>query len=195
MLGQRDAKAFGVVECPAHEGAVLDTCTVVGEQRQPEVRKLAQRRQRVPGATDRDGPCHGDLGGAARTEGEDFRRHGRGIDGRLRVGHRDDRRVTTQRGRPRPGLDRLGLFPSRLAQVRVEVNEARTDQAPDRVQDARAGGWLNGFVHPDHGAGRHCDVAPGKALGTDHRPAADHQRDVRQLLAPPSRRAARHRAA
>ncbi len=195
VLGQRDAEALGVVQRPPHEGAVLHTRSVVGEQRHAEVRQLAERRQRLPGATNRDGPRHRDLGHATNAEREDLRRHAGGVDGRIGVGHGDDRRVAAQRGRPSPRLDRFGLLASRLAQVRVQVDQARADEASDRVQDTRAGGRLNGLVHADHGARSNSDVTPGQAPGPDHRAATYHQCDVRQRLAPPMRRGSRLRGA
>ena len=51
---------------------------------------------------------------------------------RLGVGHGHDRGVAAERGRPGAGLDRLGLLAAGLAQVGVQVDQARADQAAAR---------------------------------------------------------------
>ena len=53
---------------------------------------------------------------------------------RIGVRHRHDRGETTERGGSAPGLDRLGLLAARLAQVHVQVDEARTDHAAGGIE-------------------------------------------------------------
>ena len=57
--------------------------------------------------------------------------------GGIGVRHRHDRRVPTERRRPRAGLDRLGLLVARLAQMGVEVDEAGAHDAPRGVEHGR----------------------------------------------------------
>ena len=56
---------------------------------------------------------------------------------RRRVRHREHGRGPTECRSARPRLDRLGLFATRLAQVRVEVDQSGSDDAPADVDDAR----------------------------------------------------------
>ena len=162
VLGQGDPQALGVVEGPAHERPVLHARAVVGEEGHAEGGQLAERGQRGAGAPDGDGARHRDLGRAARAEGEDLRRHPGGVDRRLGVGHGDDGRVAAEGGRPGARLDRLGLLAPGLAQVGVQVDQARADEAAGGVEDERtAGGRRSTRPPPTTRSAGHGDVERG----------------------------------
>ena len=65
----------------------------------------------------------------ATTERQHLRHDRRVVDRGRRVRHREHRGISAERGRTRPGLDRLRRLVARLAEVRVEVDEARADPA------------------------------------------------------------------
>ena len=135
VLGERDAETQRVLEGATHQQRVLHAIAVVGEQRDTGGRQLGERRQLLAEATDRDAARGRHL---AEAGGDRLRPHElddadrvlRGIG----VRHRHDRRVPAERGRTRPGLDRLGLLVTGLAQMGVEVDEARTHHAPGGVE-------------------------------------------------------------
>ena len=70
----------------------------------------------------------------------------------LGVGHRHDARVAAQRGRTRPGLDRLGFLLARLAEVGVQVDEAGRDDAARGVEHGLALGRLQRVADLDDDA-------------------------------------------
>ena len=67
----------GVLERPAHEGAVLDPGPVVGEEPHPERRQLGHRRQPLAGPPHGDGPGHRHLGGGVPAQLEHLAGHRR----------------------------------------------------------------------------------------------------------------------
>ena len=83
------------------------------------------------------------------------------------VRHRHDRRVPAERGRPRAGLDRLGLLVARLAQMGVEVDEAGAHDAPrgvehDSSSPSRSLADVDDDATVDHDVGA-CARRPGRA--------------------------------
>jgi hypothetical protein len=76
--------------------------------------------------------------------GEDGRDDGSIVERWLGVGHGDDGRESSERGGAGAGFDRLRLFVARLAQVRVQVDQARHDHAAGGVEHGRA------FDAPSH---------------------------------------------
>ena len=69
---------------------------------------------------------------------------------RLGVGHRHDRGEPAERGGATAGLDRLGVLPTGLAQVHVEVDETRSDDAVRRVEVVVAVQRRHRPRRPDH---------------------------------------------
>ena len=76
---------------------------------------------------------------AARRAALEHRLHDRGVvERRLGVRHADHRGATTERRGPRAGLDRLGVFATRLAEVHLDVDEPGRDDAALGVEHRRA---------------------------------------------------------
>ena len=135
VLGERDAEPARVLEGAAHQRRVLHAAPVVGEQANAERRHLGHRRQAIALPADGDRASNVHVAQARLLpEIEDLVHHRGAIDRRLGVRHRDDGREASERRRSRTALDRLGLFAAGLAQVRVEIDQPRGDDAPRRVE-------------------------------------------------------------
>ena len=113
---------------------------VVGEQAHAELGHLPQRRQLLAGPAHGDGPGHVDVAHRLGPELEDLAHHAGVVDGRFGVGHRHHRRVPAEGRGAGAGLHRLRFLPARLAQVRVEVDEARKGDEPIGVDHLGAVG-------------------------------------------------------
>jgi hypothetical protein len=61
------------------------------------------------------------------------------VEDGVRVGHGADRREAAGRGRGEAGVDRLRVLAPRLAQVRVQVDEAGAHEQAGRVEHLRIG--------------------------------------------------------
>ena len=109
-------------------------------------------------ATTADGP---------RTQGEHLEGDRGTVDRRVGVGHGHHRREPPQRGRPRPGLDRLGVLGAGLAQVGVQVHESRATPGTRR----RRAPWPRG-ARRDRDRPR----PPGPARPPRRRPARPRRR-------------------
>jgi hypothetical protein len=181
VLGQHHAEGQRVLEGPPHEAAVLDPGPVVGEQAHAEVGQLGHRRQLLTGPAHGDGPAHLDPAQRRRPEGHHLANHAGRVDRRSGVGHGHDRGEAAERRRPAAGLDRLGLLPSWLAQVGVEVDQPRPHPAAAAVEDPCP---LLGqaLAHRGHRTTGHEHVGPSGALAVDDRAALQEQR--RRLLLP-----------
>ena len=124
VLGERDPEPVGVLEGPAHQQRVLHAVAVVGEDPHAGVGELGERGQLLTAAADGDRAGRQDLAepgslALAAHEVDDLD----AVLGRVGVRHRDDRGESAERSGPAAGLDRLGLFRARLAQVHVQVDE------------------------------------------------------------------------
>ena len=137
VLRHGDAEAEGVLEGPPHEQWILHAVAVVGEQLDAGSRQFGERGQLLPGPADGDRRRRmnvaqpGSLALAA-DELDDADT----VLCRVGVRHRDHCGVPAERGRARPGLDRLGFLLAGLAEMRVEVDEARRHGEAGRVEDA-----------------------------------------------------------
>ncbi len=127
---------LGVLEGPAHHPGRLDAGPVVGEEAHAERVELPHRGERGAGPALRDAAGGVHVAHRLRAGAEDGRDDGRVVEGRLGVGHGDERGVAAERGGARARLDRLGFLVAGLAQVRVQVDEAGRDDAAVRVEDA-----------------------------------------------------------
>ena len=110
---------------PAHQAGVGDAGAVVGEEPHAELGHLAERGELLPRPADGDGARGAHVARRGAAELEHLAHDAGVVDGRDGVGHGEDARVAAEGGGPGAGLDRLGLLLARLAQVAVEVDEAR----------------------------------------------------------------------
>ena len=101
---------------------------------------------------------------------------GGGVAGGLRVGHRDERGVPAERPGPGAGLDRLGLLATRLAQVRVQVDQPRTDRAARGVEHVGAGRRVDAVLDGGDPAVDHEHVAAPYAVVAHDGAARDEER-------------------
>jgi hypothetical protein len=129
VLGQSDPEPTRVLQRAPHDTGVLHACTVVGEEPNPEVRELPHRGEMFAGASNRDRPCHRDLADGAGSERQHFRRDRCIVERGIRVRHGHDRREPPERRGTRAGVDALGVFVPRLAQVDVQVDQPWHHQA------------------------------------------------------------------
>ena len=109
------------------------------KSRTPERGHLAHRRQLLALPADGDGAGDVDVAQRRAPEVEHLVDHRRRVDGRRGVGHGHERGVAAERCRPAAGLDGLRLLLARLAQVAVEVDEARRHDAAAGVDDLVGG--------------------------------------------------------
>ncbi len=75
-------------------------------------------------------------------EPPDLLDHASGVGDRLGVRHRVNRGEPSERGRRCSAGDGLGVFPARLAQVRVQVDQARQRDQPVGVDDGDLAGMV-----------------------------------------------------
>ena len=127
VLGEDDAlaEAAGVLHGPAHEAGVGDAGAVVGEEPHAELGHLAERRELLARPADGDGARGAHVARRRAAELEHLAHDAGVVDGRDGVGHGEDARVAAEGGGPGAGLDGLGLLLAGLAEVAVEVDEAR----------------------------------------------------------------------
>ena len=173
VLGEHDTEARRVLERATHQPGVLHSSPVVGEQAHAKRGQLGHRDQPLATPADRDRTSDCDLGQGCLTEREHVAGNGCRVDGRLGVRHGDDSGVATKGGGPGPGLDRFGYFPSRLAQVSVQVDKTGRHNTTSRVQDGRAARCLDHLLDGDNAAVPHEDVTSPLARLVHQRPAAD----------------------
>ena len=138
VLGQRDPEAAGVLEGAPHQPGGLDAATVVGEQPDTDAGQLGHRGQSLAGPADGDRPGHRHLGTGRLGQLEHVANRLGRVERRFGVGHRHHRRVTAEGRRPAAGLDGLGLLPSRLAEMSVQVDQAGSDETAAGVEDGGA---------------------------------------------------------
>ena len=106
--------------------------------------------------------------------------HARGVRDRIGVRHRADRGVAAQCGGPGSGFHGLRVLPARLAQVRVQIDQAGQRDKAIRVDQLGAG---RAGVAPECGNGAVGDEQVGRR-------AAEDRNAFQQVLhlCPPSRR-------
>ena len=192
VLSQDHVEAGGVLQRPAHQPGVLHAASVVGEDPDAELGHLSQRRQLLAGPAHGDGPGRVDVAQRGTTELLHLAHDPGAVDGRLGVRHGHHRGEPAEGGRPRAGLDRLGLLPTRLAEMGVEIDQPRRHDASGGIDGVLAA--LLRQVGPDRGdaagAGVDGDVGGALAAGIDHPPAPDdedaHWASPRSRLAPSS---------
>ena len=192
VLGEDHVEVRRVLHRPAHQAGVLHAPAVVGEEPDAQRGHLPDRRQLLALPPDGDGAGDVDVAQRRAPEVEHLVDHRRRVDGRRGVGHGHERGVPAERSRPAAGLDGLRLFLARLAQVAVEVDEARRHDAAPGVDDLVGGEVL---PHRDDAPVRHHDIGPPGAAGVDHRAAPDDELRHRSLpsAARPSRATGRAR--
>ena len=84
-----------------------------------------------------------------------------------------------------PDLDGLGLLAPGLAQVGVQVDQPRADQATTGIEDGGAGGRVDALGQAGDGGAGDRDVEAGQALGSDDGAAPNDEGHVRQRRRPP----------
>jgi hypothetical protein len=138
VLGDGAAERLDVVQGPTHEAGVVDALAVVGEDphpgpragHQPELGELGASQPLGHGA-DR---LHVDQPDRPTEVEHPLGRLGR-VGHRGGVGHREDRGETTRGRSGRAARDGLGVLATGLAQVGMEVDQARQQDEPGSVDD------------------------------------------------------------
>jgi hypothetical protein len=180
-----------VLQRPAHHARARHRAAVVRDRDAARLAQVPVLRQLLALRAARDGPdrihAHGAFGARAL---EDRAGDARGVVDRLGVRHRAHRGEPARRRRPRACRDRLLVLAPGLAQVRVQVDEARAHDAAERVQDRRALG-VEPLAHA-HDApvlDAHVRRAVDVVRRVDHAPALHDERSHSEASgAPPSRR-------
>ena len=177
VLRQRDVEVGQILERPPRDPRVGHRVAVVADR---DRAGLAQRRQLgqlapLPPDGDRADRQHPRV--CAARPIDHARHHRRGIDRRLRIGHRADRREAAPRRRRRAAGDRLLVLFARRAQMRVQIHKPRRDHQPRRVElgFARAGGERRAQLDDPPRADAQVQRRVEPRRGIDHAPAA-HQR-------------------
>jgi hypothetical protein len=182
LLVQREhaaAQALVLQRAAQHRGAV-DRLAVVGEAERAGVAQrghLGQRLAREPGG-DRgeEADRHARLAPRALAQRA---QHGRRIDDRVGVRHRDQRDEAAGGGRAGAGVEVLLVLLARRAQVHVRVDEAGEQVAPLAVEHLRARRRLERAGRAELGdlAPAHEDVLRRVDAGArvEHVRAADEQ--------------------
>ena len=133
VLGDHPVEGLDVFQGPAHQQRVGHAPAVVGEHADSRGRVGHGAELGEPGAgqPDRDRADRLDVAVPGRpAQAPDLLDHPGGIGDRIGIGHGVHGGVAAERGRPGAGLDRLGVLAARLAQVRVQVDQAgQGDQA------------------------------------------------------------------
>ena len=136
VLGDDAVERLDVLQRPAHQHRVADALAVVGEDPDPGGRVGHRAELGEPLALEPDGDRADRVDVAVAglaAEPPDLLDDAGGVGDRLGVGHRVHGGEAAQRGRLGAGLDRLGVLAARLAQVRVQVDQAgQRDQAGRR---------------------------------------------------------------
>jgi hypothetical protein len=142
VLRDDAAERLDVFQRPPHQHRVGDAMPVVGEDPHPGcgVGHRAELGQPLTGEPDGDRPdgLHITVTGLA-TEPPHLLDHPRGVGDRVGVGHCVHGGEPAQRSRGRAGLDGLGVLATRLAQVRVQVDQPWKRDQPVGVDRLGAG--------------------------------------------------------
>ena len=133
VLGDDAVERLDVLQRAAHQPRVGHAVPVVGEDPDPGrgVGHRAELGQLLAGQPDGDRAdrLHVDQPGLAAEPPDLLDDAGR-VGDRRGVGHRAHRGVAAERRGPRAGLDGLGVLAARLAQVGVQVDQARQGDQP-----------------------------------------------------------------
>ncbi len=176
VLGQGDTEAGGVVERSAHQSRRLHPGPVIGEEPNPEGGQLGHGRQALAGPTHRDRPGHRHFRRCRGCQLLHVSHRLCRIESRLGVGHGHYRGVTAEGGSPGARLDGFRLLPARLAEMGVEVDQTRGDDAALGLEHHRALRPGDLMLDGRHPALCDQDVRPTLAVVIDHRPTPDHHR-------------------
>ncbi len=153
VLRDDPVERLHVLQCAAHQHGVGHAPPVVREHPDPG-RGVGHRAEF---GQPRSGQAHGDRPDRVHVavpglppEPPDLFHHACGVGDRVGVGHRVHGGEAAQRRRPGAGLHGLGVLAARLAQVSVQVHEARQGDEARRVEDlgARRGSAVTDAV--DH---------------------------------------------
>ena len=175
MLGQGRADPVCVLHCSEQQPRILHTGAVVGEDPDAESRHLCQRCKLGALSADGDRPCHRHIDCRGTAEVEHLGDHRSRVGRRHGVGHRQQRRVTAERACPTTGLDRLCFLAAGLAQVGVEVDQPRSDQAAAGV-DLPGPSWrIDARRHLRDPTIHHEDVSALSRGSVHDRAASDQQ--------------------
>ncbi|BDZ38267.1 hypothetical protein GCM10025863_08810 [Microbacterium suwonense] len=147
VLRDDAVECLDVLQGTTHDQRIPDAEAVIAEDANasPGAGHGAQLGQ--PLALLPDGDCsdrlHGGVAGGL-AEGELLLHDAGGVGDRLGVGHREHGGEPTGRSRPGSAEHRLGGFESRLAQMRVQIDQPREGDQPGCVDHARAGSAQTG---------------------------------------------------
>ena len=106
------------------------------KSRTPERRHLRHRGQPLPRTAHRDGARHLHSAQRRATQFLHLAHHGRRVDRRVGVGHRNHGTEAAQRSGPAAGLHGLGLLAAGLAEVGVQVDQTGRHDAAAGVERA-----------------------------------------------------------
>jgi hypothetical protein len=136
VLGNDAVERLDVLQRSTHQHRVAHAMPVVGEDPHPRrgVRHRAELGQLLAGQTDGDRTHRVDVAVAAlAAEAPHLLDDAGRVGDRIGVGHRMDRRVTTHRSRLGAGQHGFGVLAPGLAEVGVEVHQARQGDQPRRI--------------------------------------------------------------
>ncbi|CAB4953369.1 unannotated protein [freshwater metagenome] len=140
MLGERDAERAGVLERASHELRVLHAVAVIGKDAHTRCGELTERGEPLASAADGDAARRQHLAQpGALALGAHELDDGDAVLRRVGVRHRHHRSEATERSAAAAGLDGLGFFLARLAEVHVQVDETGGDDAARGVEELAAG--------------------------------------------------------
>ena len=165
MVDDRPAEHAGVEQPVAQDRGRADRGAVVAEPDGTGVTQLAERGQRLAPAAEGHRAVGQELDRRAggRRGRENPAEDARVVDRRARVGHDADRREAAVGCRRKAGRDRFRVLEAGLAKVGVEVDEARRDDHPVRL-DPRPIGPIQPGDGLDPAIG-HDDLAGTLAIG------------------------------
>ena len=138
VLGDHAVERLDVLQRPPHQDGVADAVAVVGEDPHPGggVGHRAELGELLPGQPDGDRTDRVDVAVAALApEPPDLLDDAGGVGDRIGVRHRVDGGEAAHGGRLGAGEHGLGILAAGLAQVGVQVDQARQHDQPGRVDD------------------------------------------------------------
>jgi hypothetical protein len=141
VLGDDAVEGLDVLQRAAHQHGIAHAPAVVGEHpdRGGGVGHRAELGQPLAGQADGDRADRADVAVAGLpAQPPDLLDHAGRVGDGVGVGHRVHGGEAAEGGRPGAGLHRLGVLTARLAQVRVEVDEAREGDEPLGLDDLAA---------------------------------------------------------
>jgi hypothetical protein len=175
----RNPESCRVFEGATHEAIILHTATVVGEHPHSERRHFRHGGKGCSTAINRD--CTGDpnIAQTSSDSGIENLLHDCGtVDGRLGIGHGDDRGVPTESRSAAASLDRFGFLATRFAQMGVDVDQSGADDASGGIEfecTLESEGFSIQFRIDAHNdpVGRNGDIGHPLAIAIDDSTATD----------------------